>query len=120
MLETDFLSIDFKSRYNIDMNQKNTDFTRNIVTYGISLFLIFVAVILLFNATRNFLTTQQLKAELSGVVEKLEQLEKDNALLVEQRHKLQDPEYVIKYARGAYMLSKEGEKIFYLPLEPNE
>ena len=29
--------------------------------------------------------------------------------------KLEDPEYVKSYARGEYMLSKEGEQIFYLP-----
>ena len=29
--------------------------------------------------------------------------------------KLEDPEYVKSYARGTYMLSKEGEQIFYLP-----
>lgn len=102
------------------MSQKSNNFVKNIITYGISLFFIFIAVLLLFNATRNFLTTRQLRTELEQVVEKLAQLEKENALLVEQRHKLQDPEYVIKYARGAYMLSKEGEKIFYLPLDPNE
>ncbi len=98
--------------------KKNNDFIRNIVTYGISLSLIFVAVVLLFNATSNLLSARKLKNELNAVRAKLEELEKENTLLSDQKFKLQDPEYVIKYARGQYMLSKEGEKIFYLPLNP--
>ncbi|MBR0213930.1 MAG: septum formation initiator family protein, partial [Solobacterium sp.] len=36
------------------------------------------------------------------------------------RAKLEDPDYIQSYARGNYMLSKDGEQIFYLPEKENK
>jgi len=42
-------------------------------------------------------------------------LEAENGNLQAQKTKLEDPEYVKSYARATYMLTKEGEQIYYLP-----
>ena len=49
------------------------------------------------------------------VEEKLEKVQLENERLNKEKEKLQDPDYVQSYARGNYMLSKDGEQIFYLP-----
>lgn len=50
----------------------------------------------------------------------LDQVQTENDYLTSQRDKLQDPNYVENYARGNYLLSKEGETIFYLPSDENK
>ena len=57
----------------------------------------------------------ELKSDLADVQEQLQQVHDENTYLTSQRDKLQDPDYVQSYARGNYMLTKEGENIYYLP-----
>ena len=57
----------------------------------------------------------ELKSDLADVQEQLQQVQDENTYLTSQRDKLQDPDYVQSYARGNYMLTKEGENIYYLP-----
>jgi len=59
--------------------------------------------------------TLELRQQLTSAQGQLSDLEDENATLVQQKEKLMDPDYVRSYARAAYMLSKEGEQIFYLP-----
>lgn len=47
--------------------------------------------------------------------EKIKQLKIDEALLKEEKAKLENPEYILRYARGKYLLSGEGETIIKLP-----
>ena len=47
-------------------------------------------------------------------------LEEENASLVAQKTKLEDPNYIETYARGEYMFSKDDEKVFYLPSASEE
>ena len=42
-------------------------------------------------------------------------LKQETELLVNERDKLQDPNYVENYARGQYLITKEGEAIYHLP-----
>ena len=42
-------------------------------------------------------------------------MQDENTYLTNEKTKLQDPDYVQSYARGNYMLTKDGEQIFYLP-----
>ena len=46
--------------------------------------------------------------------------EDENVYLTTERAKLEDPDYIQSYARGNYMLSKDGEQIFYLPEKENK
>ena len=75
---------------------------------GLSFYLIYLS----FN---EFVTMIELKSDLADVQEQLQQVQDENTYLTSQRDKLQDPDYVQSYARGNYMLTKEGENIYYLP-----
>jgi cell division protein DivIC len=79
-------------------------------------FIVFgVSLVLLYQVSLQIIQTVQMTARLSSVQEQMSILENENDYLKEQKDKLNDPEYVKNYARFGYMLSKEGEQIFYLP-----
>lgn len=56
-----------------------------------------------------------LQKEISVSEEVLRVLEQETAELKNEKTKLEDPKYVTRYARGQYLLTKDGEKVFYLP-----
>ncbi len=60
-------------------------------------------------------TTINLKSELAEDQERLEKVKEEKEYLITQKSKLEDPNYVQSYARGNYTMTKEGEKIYYLP-----
>ncbi len=70
---------------------------------------------LIYGVIEEVNTTVQLQRNLKEAGEKLLEIEEENTFLISQREKLEDPAYVQNYARGNYMLTKEGEQIFYLP-----
>lgn len=78
------------------------------VVFGVSL-------VLLYQVSLQIVETVNMTARLNSVEEQMNILESENDFLTEQKDKLNDPEYVKNYARFGYMLSKEGEQIFYLP-----
>lgn len=79
-------------------------------------FIIFgVSLVLLYQVSLQIVETVNMTARLNNVQEQMSILESENDYLTEQKDKLNDPEYVKNYARFGYMLSKEGEQIFYLP-----
>lgn len=79
-----------------------------------------VSVYLLYQVSTEIIATVQLRSKLNQVNEQLTKIEEENTFLGEQKEKLLDPEYVKNYARAGFMLSKEGEQIFFLPEENNE
>lgn len=99
------------------VKSKVKQFLINIVMIGV----FFLATYLLFQVSVEIVATIQLRSQLNQVSEQLENIEKEYEYLVEQKEKLLDPEYVKNYARSGFMLSKEGEQIFFLPqAEGNE
>jgi cell division protein DivIC len=62
---------------------------------------------------QEVMTTIALKESLDEVNSKLSALTTENETLTLQRDKLLDTDYVISYARGIYMLSKDTEKVYY-------
>ncbi len=64
--------------------------------------------------------TFRLSETLKEVEAQLVLLEQENTSLNEQKTKLLDPEYVKSYARANYMLTKEGEQIYYLPKDDEQ
>ena len=78
-----------------------------VIVFGVSAYL-------LFNAGKDIWLTLRLTSQVNDSQKQIEQLEAENQKLVNQKNKLQDPEYVKTYARGAYMLSKNGEQIFHI------
>lgn len=81
----------------------------------VSLILLCGAGFFLYQAFNEIVNTYNLTKELRTAQSILEQIDNESQYLKEQKTKLEDPEYVKSYARGTYMLSKDGEQIFYLP-----
>ena len=81
----------------------------------ISLALITASGMLLRPVVEEVMRTISLRQQISEVSEALMLLEIENQGLQDQRLKLNDPDYVKSYARANYMLTKDGEQIYYLP-----
>jgi len=79
------------------------------------IFLIFMTLsaFLMIPIIDEVMTTLSLKKSLDDVNTKLDALISENEKLTIQRDKLLDTDYVISYARGIYMLSKDTEKVYY-------
>ncbi len=88
---------------------------RRVLSALVSLCLLVGASFFLYQAFQEIVNTYNLTKELQTAKSILDDISNENKYLNEQKAKLLDPEYVKSYARGTYMLSKEGEQIFYLP-----
>ncbi len=86
----------------------------------ISIAIIFVSLFMLSSVALELVETIELNKQLKLVEEKFKVIQKENEQLSSQKDKLEDENYVHSYARGNYMLSKEGEDIFYLPSDTKE
>ena len=82
--------------------------------------IIAASVFLLVEVAKEIYTTVELKKQLAEVQQKYQEVQDESAYLLQEREKLTDPDYVQSYARGNYMLSREGEQIFYLPENENK
>ena len=67
----------------------------------------------------EILIYQNLKEELKEANTRYQEVKDENSYYTSEKEKLQDPDYIQSYARGNYMLSKDGEQIFYLPEKDN-
>ncbi len=83
----------------------------------VSLLFIAISIPLFKPVVDEVINTIELSQNLTVVQEELLLLEEQNQMLAEQKGKLEDPEYVKSYARATYMLTKDGEQIYYLPEE---
>lgn len=83
----------------------------------LSLVLLVLTFVFMMPVIEELQNTFQLSQSLKEVQAELTILEQENTLLEEQKTKLLDPEYVKSYARANYMLTKDGEQIYYLPQE---
>lgn len=81
----------------------------------LNLILLSMSAFMLYTVGTEAYTTIRLRQQLDVAKSQLSGLEVENEALTQQKEKLLDPDYVRSYARAAYMLSKEGEQIFYLP-----
>lgn len=105
------------------MKKKNTRKVRQSVINVLIVGVLLVAVYFLYQVSLEIIATVQLSSQLHQVEEELKSIENEYQYLSEQKDKLLDPEYVKNYARAGFMLSKEGEQIFFLPqddVEENE
>ena len=90
-----------------------------IVKY-ISVAVIFVSLFMFVSVAQELMATIELNQKLKVVEAELEVIAKENEQLTSQEDKLKDENYIQSYARGNYMLSKEGEEIYYLPSDEDE
>lgn len=77
--------------------------------------LIGIIVFLGFQIYQDVTMTLTLRREYSEAKELVASLEYQQEVLSEEILKLEDPAYVKRYARGKYMVTKEGEQVFKLP-----
>lgn len=85
----------------------------------ISIALIFVSCIFIWLSVEEVITTVRLKREISDKESLIGTLKKEEKDLRKKKENLEDPEYVKRYARGEYLVSKPGEQIFKLPAKGN-
>ena len=96
-------------------NRKRSKSKRRILLLG------FTSLVIIFTTTftigkywieifEKYKEKKELEAELTALKEKEEELKVD-------ANKLQNPEYVARYAREKYMYSKDGEYILKIPEE---
>lgn len=83
-----------------------------LIVIGISSYGIWIGV-------NEILIYQNLKEELKEANTRYQEVKDENSYYISEKEKLQDPDYIQSYARGNYMLSKDGEQIFYLPEKDN-
>ncbi len=74
---------------------------------------------MIYGVVKEVYNTVQLRNHLSEVETELNNITAENKRLTTQKEKLEDPDYVQAFARSNYLVSKEGEKVFYLPSSDN-
>ena len=96
------------------MKKRRVRLSSNVIKI-ISIVAICFSIYLLIGVGQEIFSMIQLQNKAKVAEEELNKLKDENAELIAQKSKLEDPNYVQSYARGNYMFSKEGEQIFYLP-----
>lgn len=79
-----------------------------------SVFLIMVGCSFTYMSAKEIITTMQLKQEIKQTEAEIEALKTEQTKLEEQKKKFSDEEYVKRYARGKFLLSKDGETLYKL------
>jgi cell division protein DivIC len=97
------------------MTTKRVCKPKKLIKQVMNFVLLSLSAFMLYTVGTEVYTTIRLRQQLSLAQSQLNGLETENAALTQQKEKLLDPDYVRSYARAQYMLSKEGEQIFYLP-----
>lgn len=63
----------------------------------------------------NFLGIYQIYTEKEELTQKMAKLDEEEEKLSGEVERLQDPEYIARYAREKYLYSKDGEFIIKMP-----
>lgn len=105
----------------VQVKKKRKLKTRGLLIRLVSILLLVVSGFLIYGIVTEVSETIALSQELEIAKEKLAEIQAENQYLVEQKEKLEDPEYIKNYERGEYFYTKEGEQVFRLPqLEDSE
>lgn len=75
----------------------------------------FIAIILIHNIGSSFIQIYEKNKEKKEFLEKLSELKDKEEELKETVNKLQNPDYIARYAREKYLYSKDGEIIIRIP-----
>ncbi len=92
--------------------KKQKKFNKNILWTTLCLGVIVFCV---YTFSSYFLKIYNIYKEKEELTKKIASLEKEEEQLKSDVQKLQDPEYVARYAREKYLYSKDGEYIIKLP-----
>lgn len=94
---------------------KKKKIIRKELQWIVNTFLIALSAFFIFQIYQDVELSMQLKSEYKEAEQLLLTLEAQKETLSEEKLKLEDPAYVKRYARGKYMVTKEGEQVFKLP-----
>ena len=86
----------------------------------ISLLLLGASAFFIWNIFSEARITYSLLVDLNEAQTEYSALLAESEQLENQKEKLQDPNYVENYARGEYMITKEGEAIYHLPAQNSD
>ena len=105
--------IQYQEKRTQSFEKKKIGLTRRLVIFGIfAIITTGIVLTTLFSQHSALKAKEEHKSELKV---KLSDLQKDEARLKEEIIKLNDDEYIAKFARKEYFLSDDGEIIFNLP-----
>ncbi len=79
-----------------------------------SVFLVLIGCCFAYLSAKEIITTMQLRQEIQQTEAEIEALRTQQSKLEEQKEKFSDEEYVKRYARGRFLLSKDGETLYKL------
>ena len=98
-------------------NQKPVKKKRRPLKVALSFVAFAVACLLTYDSMQEVFTTLQLKQSIAASDKELAQIKKDTKNLKTEKKNLEDPDYVLRYARGKFMVTKktDGEQVFKLP-----
>lgn len=71
----------------------------------------------IYTVVSELLTTQEIQQNLAAAQIVAQEIQEENEYLEEQKTRLQNPEYVSRYARGKLLVSEDGEQVFSLDTE---
>ena len=74
-----------------------------------------IATLFLINVGKMFFQIMEKREEEAFLIEELKRLENEEAYLKVEVEKLNDPDYVARYARERYLYSKDGEITIRIP-----
>lgn len=105
--------VQYQEKRTQSFEKKKLGLTRRLVLFG--LFAIITTGIVLTTLFSQHSALKAKEEQKSELKVKLSDLQKDEARLKEEIIKLNDDEYIAKFARKEYFLSDDGEIIFNLP-----
>lgn len=70
---------------------------------------------MIYTAAQDVVMTIQLKKEISSSQKMVDDLESEKSSLAKEKENLENPDYVKRFVRGKYLVSKPGEQVFILP-----
>lgn len=98
------------------VKRKNSMF-KNIIL----LFMLILTVFFTVNSVNEIMQIFTLRASIAEALKEQEELEEKKTDLQEEKANLENPEYLLRYARGKYLVTKDdGEQVFKLPEEEEE
>ena len=83
--------------------------------FTIFLITLTIATLFLINVGKMFFQIMEKRKEEAFLIEELKRLENEEAYLKVVVEKLNDPDYVARYARERYLYSKDGEITIRIP-----
>lgn len=88
---------------------------KNNIKRLVFLFCIIISGFLVYSIYGDVKTTFDLNRKIATSDQTIEDLQNQIQDLEKEKENLGNPEYVKRFARGKYMVSKEGEQLFKLP-----